>query len=198
LRYSEDLDYVRRSSGEIGELFSALRSIGKELGMAVNTSLSEHPKVFFRGHYESGNGTMRIKIEINTRERSPARKYIMHSYSVDSPWFRGHADVPTFSPEELVASKLRALYQRTKGRDLFDLWLAITRLNLSPEEIVACFAPYKPDNYTSRLAELNLKEKLGKDSFRNDLHSLVTEVPPDYDIDNAGKMVIDMLIALIR
>ncbi|MGH2469017.1 MAG: nucleotidyl transferase AbiEii/AbiGii toxin family protein [Chloroflexota bacterium] len=40
-----------------------------------------------------------------------------------SPWFTGSADVPTFALEELLGTKLRALYQRRKGRDLFDLVL---------------------------------------------------------------------------
>ena len=198
LRYSEDLDYVRRSSGEIGPIFDAVRSIGERLKMTVNTSLAEHPKVFLRGSYESGSGAIRIKIEINTHERSPAKPYVTRLYTVDSPWFQGKADVLTFCPEELVASKLRALYQRTKGRDLFDLWLALTRLKLVPEDIVACFAAYCPENYSARMAERNLREKLGKDSFRNDLSSLLTEVPQDYDIDSAGEMVINTLIGRIR
>jgi len=40
--------------------------------------------------------------------------------------------VLTFEPAELVATKLRALYQRRMGRDLFDLWLALTHIGLDP------------------------------------------------------------------
>ena len=36
------------------------------------------------------------------------------------------------SPSELLATKLRALYQRSKGRDLFDLWLGLTVLKPTP------------------------------------------------------------------
>jgi predicted nucleotidyltransferase component of viral defense system len=34
--------------------------------------------------------------------------------------------VPTFHPAELVATKIRGLYQRKKRRDLFDPWVALT------------------------------------------------------------------------
>jgi predicted nucleotidyltransferase component of viral defense system len=73
LRYSEDLDYVRRTAGGIGELLAALRRIGERLNMKVSVDVSKYPKVKFRSPFESGNGTMRIKIEVNTYERSPAQ-----------------------------------------------------------------------------------------------------------------------------
>ncbi|MDA8288934.1 MAG: nucleotidyl transferase AbiEii/AbiGii toxin family protein [Actinomycetota bacterium] len=197
LRYSEDLDYVRRSADGVGELFDAVRVIGGRLGMEVQTAVSMQPKVFLRAPFESGRGTMRIKIEVNTHERSPARPLIRHPFTVSSPWFTGHAEVQTFRPEELVATKLRALYQRSKGRDLFDLWLARTRLGLSSAAIVECFAPYRPEGYTPRLAEQNLRRKLGRSDFRNDLRPLVSEWPADFDIDAAGQMIIDDVLALI-
>jgi predicted nucleotidyltransferase component of viral defense system len=40
---------------------------------------------------------------------------------VTNPWFSGSADISTFSTEEVLATKLRALLQRNKGRDLVDL-----------------------------------------------------------------------------
>jgi Nucleotidyl transferase AbiEii toxin, Type IV TA system len=72
LRYSEDLDYVRKSAGGIGELTRALREIGERLGMKVSVEISKYPKVKFRAPFESSRGSMRIKIEVNTYERSPA------------------------------------------------------------------------------------------------------------------------------
>ena len=66
LRYSEDLDYVRRTAGGIGELLAALRRIGERLDMKVGVDVSKYPKVKFRSPSESGNGTMRI----NRRRRT--------------------------------------------------------------------------------------------------------------------------------
>jgi predicted nucleotidyltransferase component of viral defense system len=198
LRYSEDLDYVRTTSGRITELIDAVRTIGDRLGMRVNTKVSQHPKMYLRAPYETGAGRMRIKIEVNTTERSPANTPIRIPHSVDSSWFTGTADVLTFTLEEVVATKIRALFQRSKGRDLFDLWLALTRLGVPATSIVESFAPYRPDGYTRRRAELNLREKVKRPAFRDDIRSLVTAWPEDYDVDNAAEFIIDDVLALIE
>lgn len=64
---------------------------------------------------------MTVKIEINTYERSPSRPIVQRSFGVDNPWFTGEAAVSTFDLTELIATKIRGLFQRKKGRDLFDL-----------------------------------------------------------------------------
>jgi len=196
-RYSEDLDYVRRSGGGIGDLTRAVTAIGERLGMDVRTRIGRHPKIFLRAPFESGAGSMRVKVEVNTFERAPARPLTQVHHTVSSPWFTGDADVQTFDLAELVATKIRALFQRSKGRDLFDLWLAITRLGVAPEDLVACFGPYRPDGYTARRAELNLREKLGDETFRRDLIPLVGVWPEGYDIDEAGALVIDAVLPLL-
>jgi hypothetical protein len=198
LRYSEDLDYVRRSAGGIGELLEALRNIGDRLGMKVGIDLSKYPKAKFRAPFESGNGTMRIKIEVNTYERSPARPLVRVPFSVRSPWFTGTADVQTFHPAELVSTKLRALYQRSKGRDLFDLWLALDHLAIPPDEILTSFAPYRPEKYNGQLAIANLQLKLQDNFFRRDLDALVSQWPDGYDIDQAAGLIIERLLTRIE
>ena len=194
LRYSEDLDYVRRSDGGIGELLDAVRAIADRLGMSVITNIGAFPKIRLRAPFTSGNGRMSVKVEVNTYERSPARELVRVAYAVDSPWYRGSADVQTFAVAELVATKIRALFQRSKGRDLFDLWLALTDLNVPAADIIECFAPYRPDRYTAVLAEQNLRAKLADQSFRRDLDQLVGERHFEYDIDAAAETVIVQLI----
>ena len=113
--------------------------------MEVRTRITEHPKMFLRAPYETGGGQMRVKIEVNTFERSPASPPVRVPFRVESPWFTGGADVLTFTLPEVVATKIRALFQRSKGRDLFDLWMALFQLGVSPSSIVEAFAPYRPD-----------------------------------------------------
>ena len=48
----------------------------------------------------------------------------------------------TYTLEELLATKLRALYQRRKGRDLFDLWLGVTEGKADAGRIIHVFKKY--------------------------------------------------------
>lgn len=196
-RYSEDLDYVRRTGGGIGDLTRAVSAIGERLGMEVRTQIGQQPTIYLRAPFESGDGRMRIKIEVNTFERSPARDLVRLPHSVESAWFTGMADVLTFCLAELVATKLRALFQRSKGRDLFDLWLAVVELDADPADLVGCFAPYRPQGYTRARAEQNLRAKLADLTFRNDLAPLVATWPEGYDIDLAADLVITEVFSLL-
>ena len=99
-----------------------------------------HPKARLRSTFLSGQ-RLQIKVEMNTFERSPAQPIVTRSFAIESPWFPGSAEVPTFVIEELSATKIRALFQRSKGRDLFDLWLAVEHAGISPAAIAECFGP---------------------------------------------------------
>jgi hypothetical protein len=62
---------------------------------------------------------------------------------VTNPWFSGEAAIPTFSREEMLATKLRALLQRDKGRDLYDLAHALEVFEgLQVERLVEMFGRY--------------------------------------------------------
>jgi len=188
-RYSEDLDYVRVSAGGIQPLTSALTALGQRLGFDVRTRVGVHPKVYFRTRAADG-AQIRIKVEVDTRERTAVEPLEGVEFAVASPFWSGSATVQTFSTAELVATKIRALYQRKKGRDLFDLWLALTELGLSGDELLTAFDPYRPQGMTARRAEENLRAKLADDAFRTDLDPLVGSWPAAYDIDKAGELLI--------
>ncbi len=187
-RYSEDLDYVRRTSGGIAPLTQALTRLGLSLDFEVRTRVSEHPKVYWRTVANSGV-PLRIKIEVNTHERSPALSLVHHQHEVESSWWTGGAAVQTFQPTELMATKIRALYQRSKGRDLFDLWLALDHLGLDPREIVNAFGPYRPAGMTASRARDNLARKLDDRGFRTDLDPLIATWPNGYELDAAAARV---------
>lgn len=198
-RYSEDLHFVRRTHAGIGPVLDALRTVAQQVGLQVTgTDITTTPKMRLRTNAENDPTLqLRIKVEINTHETDTARALIRLPFTVDSAWFRGSADVLTFQPAELVATKLRALYQRKKGRDLFDLWLALTEMALDPVDIVDCFAPYRPDGYTAAVATVNLRDKVDNVVFRRDLEPLVGDWADGYDVDAAAEMVIDRLFALL-
>jgi len=61
---------------------------------------------------------------------------------VESRWFAASADVRTFHLDELLGTKLRALYQRRRGRDLSDLWDATRRGDVNPVRVIEAFQAY--------------------------------------------------------
>jgi len=195
-RYSEDLDYVRRTAGGVGEILDAIREIADAVGFdRVQTDVRRHPKAKLDSTF-IGGGRMRIKIEMNTFERSPAQPPVTRPLTVDNPWFNGSADVATFTLEELIATKIRALYQRRKGRDLFDMWLAVEEANVAPEAIAAAFGPYRPDGWTPALALKNLEAKLEDTRFTTDLRALVADWPDRYTIEAGGEIARTIITAV--
>jgi len=72
---------------------------------------------------------------------------------------------------------MRALYQRRKGRDLFDLWKALTTQNPNTEKIIQCYREYigfvveKPPTQKEYL--LNLEQKIGDREFWGDTKMLL-------------------------
>ncbi len=121
VRYSEDIDLVQVKEGPIGPVMNGIREV-------LNPWLGDpsweqtEGRVTFRYRFESEDGLpLRLKVEINSREHFCLYGYKEHLFSVESRWFRGSAKILTYELEELLGTKLRALYQRRKGRDLFDL-----------------------------------------------------------------------------
>jgi predicted nucleotidyltransferase component of viral defense system len=64
------------------------------------------------------------------------------AYSVEHEVLARVCEIPTYSLEELLGTKVRALYQRKKGRDLFDLWWANTDRELDLEGVAVHFRRY--------------------------------------------------------
>jgi hypothetical protein len=179
----------------------ALRAIGERIGLSVRTREFAGQMVHLYFDSESVETPLRltIKVEINIVETEPFLAPITRSYLVESQWWNGNANVLTFALEELLATKLRALYQRRKGRDLFDLWYVLTTLNLDPVIVVSGLGHYMANEVFSypELA-INLQEKLAHGDFVSDMDSLAVEVPGDYDIDGAADLVMDRLGSLLK
>ena len=145
LRYSEDIDLVRTSAGPIGSILDRLRVILEPwLGRAQFDQSPVAPKFRFRVEAEDGSGVpIRLKIEINTREIQAFDGSASLPLEIENPWFSGKADISTFSREEMLATKLRALLQRDKGRDLYDLAHALEVFeDLNVDRIIEMFARY--------------------------------------------------------
>ena len=168
--------------------------LGGELVFRGGTCLHKlHLDTPRRYSEDRDGGWLRVKVEVNTHERSPARPLLAVPFTVASSWWSGTALVRTFTAPELVATKIRALFQRKKGRDLFDLWLALTDLRLDPGDILTAFTPCRPVGLTAKNAAANLRAKMDDAEFCTDLDLLVNSWPDGYDVPQAADLVIDRL-----
>ena len=94
---------------------------------------------------------------------------------MESDWFKGASEIVSFAPEELFGTKMRALLQRRKNRDLFDLHHGLDQLGLDQGKLIACFDHYlalegKP--ISRAIAEQRMLEKLTR-SLTEDIAPLL-------------------------
>lgn len=118
---------------------------------------------------------------------------------MSSRWFTGSADISTYQLDELLGTKLRALYQRRKGRDLFDLAIALKNPSVDPRRIVEAFLGYmdkEEGRITRALFERNLAGKMTMPQFAADIGPMLE---PGYEWDMARAMdeVSSRLITLL-
>lgn len=178
-RYSEDIDLVRTSNGPIKAIVDTLRNLLEPwLGKPQTTQTRQSFKLIFYFNPESTEASrQRIKIEINILETFSVLDRLSKKFSVNSTWFSGEAEINTFQLEELLATKLRALYQRSKGRDVFDLWLAMKQTEVDIPKTVQIFGEYMNRGgtpVTRELLEKNLDLKLRENSFLDDIGPLLS------------------------
>lgn len=179
LRYSEDIDLVRTLNGPIGPILDRLRAVLEPwLGKAQFEQSPVAPKLRFRVEPEDGSGVLiRLKVEINTREITAFDPPAKIKFAVENPWFTGKADVSTFSREEMLATKLRALLQRDKGRDLYDLAYALeTFEGLDPKRVTDLLTQYlklSGQTISRAQAEERMLAKLANPRFLTDMRPLL-------------------------
>jgi len=174
LRYSEDVDLVQREAGPIGPVFDRVRAVLSDF-LGESPARKQGPGVVnlvYRTLSEDVPPlSLRIKIEVNTREHFRVLPPVERSLCVKSRWFTGEARIPVYATEELLGTKLRALYQRRKGRDLFDLGAALRELAPDPAVIADTFQRYmaaQGQRVTQSDFIANLAAKLEHPGFTED------------------------------
>ena len=83
-----------------------------------------------------------MKIDINTREHFAVFGFQQKKFAIKSRWFSGESKILSYEFDELLGTKIRAFYQRDKGRDLFDLWFALQQESFDSKRAVAAFIEY--------------------------------------------------------
>lgn len=197
-RYSEDIDLVQITAGPIGPTLTALReALDPWLGAPQWKQNEGRVTLSYRiASEDTPPLRLRLKVEINSREHFSVFGLTTVPFAVSSRWFEGAAPIVTYGLDELLGTKLRALYQRRKGRDLFDLALALKQLDVRPERIIEAFSIYmeKEENRVTRaMFERNLLGKLSNAQFTADIRPLLA-AGYTWDMDDAAREVSSLLI----
>ena len=176
LRYSEDIDLVQTQAGPIGATVDAVRDALAWLGPCKREQAGHSMHLVFKFTSEAEpQSTLKLKVEINTREHDSLLGIRSYPFAVANDWYQGAAEIASFEPEEIFGTKLRALLQRRKNRDLFDLHQGLEQLALDPDKLIACFDHYlalEGTAITRAIAEQRMLEKLTR-SLTEDIAPLL-------------------------
>ena len=176
LRYSEDIDLVQTQAEPIGPTVDAIRRVLSWLGKCNRQQAGHSMHLVFKFAPEADAATnLKLKIEINTREHGSLYGIKEYPFEVGSGWYTAETKILSFEPEELFGTKLRALLQRRKNRDLFDLNEGLTQLSIDRDKLIGCFEHYlalegKP--ISRAVAEQRMLEKMAR-SLTEDIAPLL-------------------------
>ena len=178
-RYSEDIDLVQIIPGPIKPIMERLGEVVTFFEEDRRTENRGHGiKALYRFTSEYEGIRLRLKLEINCKEHFNILDWVYFPFEIKSDWFSGKAEIRTYDLNELLGTKLRALFQRNKGRDLFDLDYARRNEELNPAQIIHCFKEYaqfstgkRPPSQKEFL--LNLGEKEIDPDFIGDMEAIL-------------------------
>lgn len=222
-RYSEDLDLVLIKSTDRGNLDARLRkalapvlgepsdSVIADAWLAVRNVLK--PSKILRTTYKyvpvGLRYPMTIKVEVNLNEQRSLFPFTdVQIALLDDDGELTSCSARSYEIHEMLGTKMRALMQRTQGRDLFDLYHAA---NFGPCANPACpidgirvieaFNWYLENEGTQldrEEAEHRLAGHLEDRSFRNDMRQLLRSDYGRYDVDAAAALVRSKYLAQLK
>lgn len=178
-RYSEDIDLVQVEPEPIKESILEIQSALSFIGESNVKMKRNGFQVLFRFESEFPPIVrLRLKVETNTKEHGSVLGFVQQPFQVNSPWFSGSCSIQTYSLEELLGTKLRALYQRKKGRDLFDVYYVLNQYSeLDVEKMIYCYTRYMQQSVSqppsAREFLMNLDLKMNDDEFLGDTIGLL-------------------------
>jgi len=200
VRYSEDIDLVQINKGKIGDILDAIRRIiDPFLGKPARDASNRIVTLTYKIPIENSIKPQKLKIEINSREHFSVYDLCQKELSIESAWFSGKTAIKCYHFDELIGTKLRALYQRRKGRDLFDIWFALQQDHFNPNNAVQAFQRYmefENKKIGRGVFEKNLADKVESGYFTQDINPLLA---PDihWNALKAAEEVYSKIISLL-
>ena len=200
-RYSEDIDLVQVNAEPIKETIDHLREVLSWLGEPIVKQKKHNNTLVFRVQpTDVGAGEIHLKVEINCKEHFSVFPMVLVPFSVKNDWFSGQCEVLTYELDELVGTKVRALYQRLKGRDLFDVYTALITGKLDIERVMTAYDRYlrfvASHAPTYKEFVLNMDEKMQNPEFLGDT-AVLLRPGLTFDPQAAWEKVRDDLIVLL-
>jgi len=220
-RYSEDIDLVLVGDRPEAHVQKALRRVLEPVLGAPRFSLFEDVKLTVRNlvlpsrvlrqEYRytplAGPTEMKVKIEVNCNERRPFFDLVDLAQPLAPVVGYGETvTIRSYDVDEMLGTKMRALLQRDQGRDLFDLWWALTPARqrtahqVTPRRIIDAFTEYlarEGTRVTFEVYDDELRRKLALRSFRSDVTGMLRAGIPPYDVDAAAAQVRGDLLSLL-
>ncbi len=200
-RYSEDIDLVQINPGPIKQILSRLGEVLDFLPGKVVKQKRYNNTMLFRMESEIPPAVpLHLKIEINCFEHFNELGLVKVPFSMENSWFSGNSELTTYVLEELLGTKLRALYQRKKGRDLFDLHKAFISTKVDIDLVIRCYKRYMgfvvSKVPTCKQFIQNMESKIDDPGFMGDMENLL--YPGEtYDIQEAYQLIRKELVEKI-
>ena len=193
-RYSEDIDLVQIHPGPIKPILYRLGEVLSWMPDRVTKPKRYNNTMLFRMESEFPPvEPIRLKVEINCYEHFDVLGLRHVPFEVENKWFSGKCELTTYAFEELLGTKLRALYQRKKGRDLFDLQVALDGRDVDVAKVLESYNRYmefvvgKAPTYKQFMQNMDLKMQDAE--FLNDTDILLREGAAKFDPVRAFELV---------
>jgi len=214
-RYSEDIDLVAIGDRPKEHLQAAIKRVLRPilgtrytsawalLKLAVRNlaSPSEILRVVYKVPSVSTPGmNLTIEIEANVTERIPHSPLQSLQFSFPFRDDTLQTQIVSYDLHDMLGTKMRALFQRQKGRDLFDLHRAITSPSgVAEQKIIDAFLHYMGEERTvvpRAEFEAHLADCLADPGFRTDMEPLLLN-GISYDPVVAGDVIRTKLLSLL-
>jgi predicted nucleotidyltransferase component of viral defense system len=215
-RYSEDIDLVAVGTRPENHIRRGIRRVLKDVWGAPKASVWSSLKLALRNaaqpsrvlrmtfslpsNIEPGR-ILELVVETNVTERTPHRAVVEIPFSFPFREKSRQTLIKGYDIHEMLGTKMRALFQRERGRDLFDLYWALIQSDKPVDRaaIIESFQYYmKLEGTTAGRAEFMgiLDEHLKKRGFCSDMESLLHR-GITYDPQLAGSYVKANLLNLL-
>ena len=215
-RYSEDIDLVVYGGRPEAHIAKAIKrvlkgafgnptdSIWDTIQLAIRNVVK--PSRVLRLTYSvpsvsEPGATLDIVVEANVTERKSHRDIVQIPFEFTHRGATIKSVLNSYDLHEMLGTKMRALFQRKRGRDLFDLYWALTMATpaVDPAIVIESFRHYlEQEGSSAARAEFIgiLDSHLADRGFCNDMLPLL-RVGLDYDPKKAGELVKAKLLGLL-